>query len=139
MRAREHLALLQEAHRLSLSDRAKHSWQRSSWSAGKSTDAKGSDDRTTSPGANARSATTHRPRPGLCVVRTLYFSLRYRSRVACRRGESAKLSGDTSLSLIGAAPALQSSASSSSTPGSSAAAARAALLAQRVEHHTARI
>ena len=53
-RARENLASLHEAHRLSLSARAKHSRQRSSWSAGNSTDAKGSEDRMTSPGANAR-------------------------------------------------------------------------------------
>ena len=110
-RARANLASLHEAHRLSLSARAKHSWQRSSWSAGNSTDAKGSEDRMTSPGANARSATTHSPRPGLRVVATWNRSLRYRSRASCRRGESAQPSG-APLARIGLPPAPQSSASS---------------------------
>jgi hypothetical protein len=108
-RARANLASLHEAHRLSLSARANHSLQRSSWSAGNSTDAKGSEDRMTSPGANARSATTHSPRPGLRVVATWNRSLRYRSRASCRRGESARPSG-APLARIGLPP--QSSASS---------------------------
>ncbi len=63
----------------------------------------------TSPGANARSATTHSPRPGLRVVATWNRSLRYRSRASCRRGESARPSG-APLARIGLPP--QSSASS---------------------------
>ena len=79
--------------------------------AGNSTDAKGSEDRMTSPGANARSATTHSPRPGLRVVATWNRSLRYRSRASCRRGESAQPSG-APLARIGLPPAPQSTASS---------------------------
>ena len=122
-RARENLASLHEAHRLSLSARANHSRQRSSCSAGNSTDAKGSEDRMTSPGANARSATTHSPRPGLRVVATWNRSLRYRSRASCRRGESARPSG-APFARIGLPP--QSSASR-------AAAARRTMRPQRLQ------
>jgi hypothetical protein len=123
-RVRENLASLHEAHRLSFSARAKHSWQRSSWSAGNSTDAKGSEDRMMSPGENARSATTHTPRPGLRVVATWNRSLRYRSRASCRCGERARTSG-APLALIGLPPVPQSSASSR------AAAARRAIAEER--------